>query len=353
MKKTLLYIFISLIGVTSFAQVTANAGADKTVCPGVSTTIGGSPSVTGGTAPYTITWAPSTGLNSVTSANPTVNISGSVTYTLTVRDSKDSVDTDIVTVTMDDISLMNAGADRNFCLSDSSSVALGNSNNHTGPYTFLWLPSLGLSDTSVANPVASPTVTTSYTMQITSPTCGIKTDVVTIYIHTLDISAGNDTTIFEGQTISLIASPNDSIYTYWWGAANGTTVLYNTTYNPDVSPGVTTEFLLTVTDQWKCKYYDYITVNVLPSSELYFYNSITPNGDGDNDVWVVKNLENYPDNKLQIFNRYGQEVYSVHKYQNDWSGKYLGQNLPAGTYFFVLDTNTEKGKVKGSITIFR
>jgi gliding motility-associated-like protein len=168
----------------------------------------------------------------------------------------------------------------------------------------------------------------------------------------LTISAGNDTSIKEGETISLFASPKDSTLIYqWWSASSS--VNYNFSYNPDVSPKVTSNFLLTITDQYGCKYIDDVKVEVIPSEDLVFYNSITPNDDGDNDVWYIGNLEKYPENRVQIFNRYGQEIYSIVNYKNNWNGKYLGNDLPAGTYYYVFDTKNNNKIFKGYLTIFR
>jgi gliding motility-associated-like protein len=111
--------------------------------------------------------------------------------------------------------------------------------------------------------------------------------------------------------------------------------------------------MLTITDQYGCKYVDYVKVEVIPSEDLVFYNSITPNDDGDNDFWYIGNLEKYPENRVQIFNRYGQEIYSIVNYKNNWNGKYLGNDLPAGTYYYVFDTKNNNKIFKGYLTIFR
>lgn len=353
LSYTLLFLACWCFTVKLSGQIHANAGADKSICPGTITTIGGNPTASGGFPPYTYSWSPATGLSSPAVSNPTVTVSSSITYTLTIKDVRDSTDTDIITITLDDIRLMNAGADGSICLRDNQSVTLGGAGNYAVPYTFLWQPVTGLSNNTDPRPIATPTTTTAYTLLITSPSCGVKTDQVVVYVHDLEISAGADTIMLDGETIQLHASPYDTSFVYWWWNTNNQTVTYPTTHNPDVSPKDTTTFYLSVKDQYGCIYYDSVRVYVLNNTSLYFYNSLTPNGDGENDVWVIGNLEKYPSNKLQIFNRYGQEIYSVTDYKNDWSGKYLGQDLPGGTYYYIFDTKTEKGKFKGSITIYR
>jgi gliding motility-associated-like protein len=92
---------------------------------------------------------------------------------------------------------------------------------------------------------------------------------------------------------------------------------------------------------------------VRPSSALIFYNTFSPNGDDNNDFWVISNLNKYPSNRLEIYNRYGQLIFKKTNYQNDWNGTYFGEELPSGTYYYILDTNSEAGKFKGSVSIIR
>jgi gliding motility-associated-like protein len=68
---------------------------------------------------------------------------------------------------------------------------------------------------------------------------------------------------------------------------------------------------------------------------LKIYTAFSPNNDGINDRWVlVKNLEvMYPNNHLQIFNRWGRLIFEANPYCNDWDGG----NYPDGTYFFMID----------------
>lgn len=67
----------------------------------------------------------------------------------------------------------------------------------------------------------------------------------------------------------------------------------------------------------------------------------SPNGDGINDVFSVVNLEFYPDNFVQVYNRWGNRVFEQEGYANDWNGVYDGRELPDGTYFFVAEVEGE------------
>jgi gliding motility-associated-like protein len=75
-------------------------------------------------------------------------------------------------------------------------------------------------------------------------------------------------------------------------------------------------------------------------------SAVSPNGDGKNDNFLVHGLDIYPNNEIQIFNRWGDVLYKKTGYLNQWNGQnQSGDNLPDGTYFVILKINmgnTEK-----------
>jgi gliding motility-associated-like protein len=85
----------------------------------------------------------------------------------------------------------------------------------------------------------------------------------------------------------------------------------------------------------------------------------TPNGDGVNDYFVIKNLELYPKNKIFIFNRWGNKVWQGGPYLNNWDGTdnlgitIGGNKLPVGTYFYILDLGDGSEVKKGYIYLNR
>ena len=80
-------------------------------------------------------------------------------------------------------------------------------------------------------------------------------------------------------------------------------------------------------------------------------NIITPNGDGHNDKFVIKNIEFVESSTVLVFNRWGKKVYESNNYQNDWDG----DNLADGVYYYVIRYKTflDDFEVKGSVTIMR
>ncbi len=103
-----------------------------------------------------------------------------------------------------------------------------------------------------------------------------------------------------------------------------------------------------------------VRINVLGTSEnqaCFVPNIITPNGDGRNDNFRVPCLETtYTNNNVRIFNRWGDKVFEQDGYNNDWDGRYKGNPLPPGTYFYLiqLDKSGNSDEVlQGYFTITR
>ena len=77
---------------------------------------------------------------------------------------------------------------------------------------------------------------------------------------------------------------------------------------------------------------------------LTIYNEFSPNGDGVNEFFNIDCIETYPNNKVEIYNRWGNIVYEKRGYRNDWDGTSNGRvvvnesdKLPVGTYYYVID----------------
>jgi gliding motility-associated-like protein len=103
-----------------------------------------------------------------------------------------------------------------------------------------------------------------------------------------------------------------------------------------------------------------ITVNPTPvtpippaTGNIVIPNTFTPNNDGINDTWDIKYLNSYPNCTVNIFDRYGQEVYSSIGYGIPWDGRRKGANLPQGTYYYIIKLQINQKALAGSVTIIR
>jgi gliding motility-associated-like protein len=82
-------------------------------------------------------------------------------------------------------------------------------------------------------------------------------------------------------------------------------------------------------------------------------NGFTPNGDGVNDTWEILNFDKYPACTVKVFNRAGQNVYSSIGYLIPWDGRFKGEVLPAGTYFYVIDLKSNGEILSGSVNLIK
>ncbi|OCX53028.1 hypothetical protein BEL04_01550 [Mucilaginibacter sp. PPCGB 2223] len=88
-------------------------------------------------------------------------------------------------------------------------------------------------------------------------------------------------------------------------------------------------------------------------SNITASNIMSPNGDGKNDNWVIKDILLYPNNNVTVYDRGGRVVYSKHGYTNDWNGTLRGAPLSEGTYYYTVQLDPKLPVIKGYITILR
>jgi len=98
---------------------------------------------------------------------------------------------------------------------------------------------------------------------------------------------------------------------------------------------------------------DGILTIIEPPGAIVIPNTFTPNGDGVNDTWNIKYLDSYVNCLVDIFNRYGQKVFSSTGYGTPWDGTYKGARLPVGIYYYVIDLKTGYKPFSGYIAIVR
>ena len=95
-------------------------------------------------------------------------------------------------------------------------------------------------------------------------------------------------------------------------------------------------------------------LTILPVNiQLVIPNAFTPNGDGINDTWVIDYIEYYPNTTVNIFNRYGEKILTSTGYGVPWDGTYKGVNVPAGTYYYIIDTKSGNKPISGWVAVIR
>lgn len=187
-----------------------------------------------------------------------------------------------------------------------------------------------------------------------SGSCVYYSNKIGINIRPYAIGGGPpDTTINRGDGIRL-----DVIGGVAWSWTPTNTLSCSDCQSPIAFPDTTTTYVVVITHSTGCQQIDSVTVRVKEDKgiDIFIPNTITPNGDGSNDTWVIRDLESYPDNEVIIVNRWGDEVFnSKGRYRNNFDGRYKDKRLPDGTYYYVLKLKGNFGSrsFAGPITILQ
>ncbi len=238
----------------------SNAGTDFTkTCITNPSGLGiGSNSVVG----TTYSWSPILGLSSSIVSNPIANPLVTTTYTLTATNtSSGCTSTDNVVVTVNTTSpIANAGTDfTKTCITNPSGLGIGS--NSVAGTTYSWSPALGLSSSTISNPIANPSITTTYSLTATNTSSGCTTTdivIVTVNITPPIFDLGLNQQICFGDSIQIF-SPNLSLAVTWHGLAQG--ALGDTIYLVGTGSG---NVVCELQNSYGCSALDSISIQVNP-----------------------------------------------------------------------------------------
>ncbi|MFN8347565.1 MAG: gliding motility-associated C-terminal domain-containing protein [Spirosomataceae bacterium] len=145
---------------------------------------------------------------------------------------------------------------------------------------------------------------------------------------------------------------NSAGYTYRWTPPLGITD--PTALQTAVTAPQTTTYQLTVTAPNGCV--STVSIRVLVMDLLFIPDVFSPNGDGLNDRWEIRNIEHFPEAEVFVYNRWGEVVFHQDKgYQNPWDGSYLGNRVAPGEYTYKIVPNTDGGLAvqRGKVWVIR
>jgi len=229
------------VDVSVIASPVANAGTDQTIsCGGVGINIGAA-SVIG----MSYSWSPSNTLSNANIAQPTATPLSSTTYTLTVTNmATGCYNTDDVTITVVGAPVATAGIDA--AVNCGTGISVGSV--AVAGMSYIWIPSLGLNNPNIAQPIATPHTTTNYTLIVTNMATGCyATDDINITVIGAPLAdAGPNQTIGCGSSGTTVGTPSVAGLSYSWTpsyALSATNIA-----QPTANPSGNTTYYLTVTD---------------------------------------------------------------------------------------------------------
>ncbi|HEV8081219.1 MAG TPA: gliding motility-associated C-terminal domain-containing protein [Chitinophagaceae bacterium] len=331
-------------------RINVDAGPDKAICSGSSTTLG----FTSNKPVDNFNWTPATGLDNATSATPVASPLDTTVYIVTAR-SLFCQGSDTIAVNVLHRPVANAGQDTTIC-NNTIAVLRGSATNISGNVNYLWAPAADVLTPTSPVTIAQPKTTRSHTyrLQVTDNYgCNFSAydDVVVTMNEILRVSAGNDTVATIGFPHQLSGSGGTK---YLWSPAN---VLDNPALqNPIATLQNDSRFILTVTDTFGCIATSSIFIKVYLGSTYYIPNAFTPNNDGINDVFRAIAPGIQKTMFFRVFNRLGQIMFETQDIKQGWNGTYKGVQQPGAIYVWVikgLDVSGKSVELKGIVTLIR
>ncbi|MFN0030852.1 MAG: gliding motility-associated C-terminal domain-containing protein, partial [Flavobacteriales bacterium] len=312
-----------------------NIFPDINLCLGSSITLPGS----NGNA---FQWSPATGLSNAQVQNPTAAPIDTTTYILTITNPCGTgVDQITVNVLQANVQATGGGT---ICQGSTLPASA------TGAEQYTWQPASYATPWDQAATNLSPTATTWFIVQGIDENNCYDTDSVFVFVLPSPmVDAGPDQYYDFPGTAQLFG--NAFGLDYFWTPATGLSCT-DCPY-PVASPSAPTYYSLWVTDGQGCVAVD--SVLVKPYFPLWVPNTITPNGDGINDVFmpISENIEGY---SLKIFDRWGLKIFETTDISQPWLGgvsdDYYVQN---DTYLWVIeyDTRERRTKLVGHVNVVR
>ncbi|MBV7530282.1 PKD domain-containing protein [Chitinophaga sp. sic0106] len=172
---------------------------------------------------------------------------------------------------------------------------------------------------------------------------------VMVYLQPV-IDAGPSFVVPQGTLVQFRPVANDSVNLQFRWTPEGD--FPNTTvFAPQLTAMKDGEYTLTAIGKHNCMASDKLTVKVL--KPVIPPTAFSPNGDGINDTWFIKNLEDYPGATVEVFNRYGAKVFHSAGYGTPWDGSAKGGVLPVGTYYYVIKLKNGFQPLTGYVAILK
>jgi len=305
--------------------LTADAGRDTTICSGGVASLQASASGAG-----SISWSPVAFLNNPSILNPLANPPATTTYYFTAQHPLGCNKTDSVVVTVRSAAAFAINPAGSFCKGGAIQLQA------SGGDLYLWQPAGTLNNAAIANPLASPASTTTYTVQVTDTIChntsNLSTTVTVLSLPVVQASRSND--IDCSLPNSRLNATGATVFT--WTPAG--TLSNASIANPLATPTITTWYYVTGTDAAGCKNKDSVLVKVNADLKGGYLmpTGFTPNNDGLNDCYGIKNWGVLGKLSFSIYNRWGERIFYTEDVGQCWDGTYKGTRQPSGVYVYMV-----------------
>lgn len=327
-----------------------NPTADITeICPYLPALLESNPS--GGTPPYTYQWSSNLDLDMGNASTLMVTPSTTTTYSVTITDNCGMTATEDILYTITSPPLVvTMSPDVEICPGDSIQISVSSSGGY-GQHYYNWLHS----GESTPQVWVHPNETTSYTVSVSDECQTFTVEGSTRVVVVSPIADFTTTSnVFFNDLPIQFQNLSQSATSYQWDFGDGNLSTFVNPTNIFDEPG--TYFITLVAEDDKgCK--DTITKPINIEEEWYVYvpNTFTPDGDRSNTVFEVSTI-GVSELHIDIYNRWGELIFSAHDPDFEWDGTYNGTYVNDGTYTYKLTftTNSRRHKkLKGHVNVLK
>ncbi len=302
-------------------------------------------------------WTPSQGLSCINCANPVASPVTTTAYLVQGVNAFGCSNYDSVLVSVIQPFRVTTSLNDTICIGQSTQITASGASNYT------WFPAAGLNSTTSATPIATPALTTTYrVVGKDNYNCFTDTGYVLVAVGQYPtVVLGNDLTLSTGTlyTFNPIIQ-NGPIRDWLW--TPGTNLNCNTCPKPIATIKDNITYRVNVTTLYGCSASDTIRIKVFcEDSQVFIPNTFTPDGDGLNDIMMLRGTGILTVKSFRIFNRWGAIVFERNNFPPNtaaygWDGKANGKPVPPDVFVYTAEVICDNGTpytFKGNITLIK
>jgi gliding motility-associated-like protein len=309
------------------------------------------------TGAQTYTWSPAQDLSCSDCSNPVASPATSGRYIVRGIDNAGCPGLDTINITVFQPIQLNVSPGNSICEQQSINFLA------SGAVSYIWSPAQGLNSTVIADPIATPASTTQYrVIGFDGHNCFTDTGFVSITVNpkpTLEL--GPDLTLSTGTIYPLDpAVTNGPIVSWQWTPATN----LNCTACPDPSATIKKDIIYhtSIRNSYGCTATDSIKIKTFcEGSQVFIPNAFTPDGDGVNDILMVRAKGIELVRSFRIFSRWGELIFEKTNFSPNipsfgWDGKIKGVTGPAEVYVYTAEVtcdNLQTYTFKGNVSILK
>lgn len=326
------------------------AGGDVTLCKGTSVQLHA-------TGAINYQWSPLQGLSCTDCANPLAVPEITTPYVVAGFNNLGCPGYDTVNVTVIQPLKLSTSGNDSICIGQSANLLV------SGAQTYAWNPAADLSSTTISNPIASPKQTTTYrVIGYDGHHCFSDTAFIVVAVgQKATVKLPPDQTLATGTLFPLETIVTNGPVKYWvWTPPTDLDCSGCPQPTAHIKNDIT--YVVDITTAYGCKASDSINIKVFcKSAQVFIPNAFSPDGDGINDILMVRATGIVSVKSFRIFNRWGELIFERNNFKPNepsfgWDGKIRGKPAGPEVYVYTAEVLCENGVsfiYKGNTTLLK